>query len=56
MVGREWGYGSCTAGSPKDVHAEGGRGLTWPVLAFVHPFPLGPPKVGTPSQRRQGTA
>ena len=48
--------GVCTAGSPTDVCAEGERGATRPVLAFVHLFPLEPPKLGTPSQRRQGAA
>ena len=43
------------AGSPV-VATRGGKRLYQPSLAFVHPFPLGTPKVDSPSQRRQGTA
>ena len=57
-VGREQEQGGCgcTAGLPTDVHAHGGGGPTRPMLAVVHPFLLGTPEVGTPSQRRQSTA
>ena len=66
------GRDSCTAGSPAAVPEGRGRSVgspigslggkkregrsSRPVLAFVHPFPVGCPKVDTPSQRRQGTA
>ena len=43
------------AGSPV-VATRGGKRPYQPSLAFVHPFPLGTPKVDSPSQRRQGTA
>ena len=38
------------------VATRGGKRPYQPSLAFVHPFPLGTPKVDSPSQRRQGTA
>ena len=38
------------------VASRGGKRPYQPSLAFVHPFPLGTPKVDSPSQRRQGTA
>ena len=43
------------AGSPV-VATRGGKRPYQPSLVFVHPFPLGTPKVDSPSQRRQGTA
>ena len=43
------------AGSPV-VATRGGKTPYQPSLAFVHPFPLGTPKVDSPSQRRQGIA
>ena len=61
-VGRVGGEGKAgrTEAAPLDRRRtctpKGGGGPTWPVLAAIHPFPLGPPKVGTTSQRRQGTA
>ena len=38
------------------VATRGGKRPYQPSLAFVHPFPLGTPKVDSPSQGRQGTA
>ena len=38
------------------VATRGGKRPYQPALAFVHLFPLGTPKVDSPSQRRQGTA